>query len=130
MKKKPKSKTKSFYVKKLDRLFSLYIRKKYADEWGMSSCFTCQKQFHYKDLQNGHYISRQYMAGRWEESNCRPQCVVCNVFKKGNYTEYAARLVRDRGAKELERLNKLKRTIKQWSIGELKSLIELYEEKS
>ena len=125
--KQKKSKPKSFYVKKLDRIFSEYIRKKYADEWGMSRCYTCDAQKHWKELQNGHYISRAHMAGRWESQNCRPQCVSCNIFKNGNYTEYAARLVRDLGPDELERLNGLKKMVAQFSIEELKNKIEYYK---
>ena len=57
MKKKPKAKTKSWYVKKLDKVFSEYIRQKYADSFGMVSCFTCDARKHWKDMQNGHFIS-------------------------------------------------------------------------
>lgn len=126
-KSKPKSKPKGWYVKKLDEVFSVYIRKKYSDEFGMTRCYTCDKRGHYKDFQNGHYISRGFMAARWEEQNCRVQCVGCNVFKNGNYTEYAARLVRDLGPDELERLNALKKVIKQWTIKELEEKIAYYK---
>ena len=126
-KKAAKGKKKSFYVKKLDEVFSIYIRKKYSDDFGMTSCYTCDKRGHYKDFQNGHYISRSYMAGRWEEQNCRVQCVGCNLFKNGNYTEYAARLVRDLGPDELDRLNSLKKIIRQWTIPELEERIAYYK---
>ena len=122
-----KTKTKGWYVRQLDKYFSLYIRQKSADHFGMSRCYTCDRRLHFKDLQCGHYIPRAHMNTRWDESNCRPQCAQCNVFKKGNYTEYSIRLIRECGGKELERLNKLKNTIRKWSISELKSEIERYK---
>lgn len=126
MKKKPKARSKGYWVKKLDTVFSRYIRQKYADHFGMSRCYTCSKQVHYKDLQNGHYISRGNMATRWDEENCRSQCVGCNVFKNGNYVEYSARLIDEIGLEKYKELVKKKYTIKQFSIKELQELIKKY----
>lgn len=126
MKKKAKTKTKGYWVKKLDQVFSLYIRQKYSDHFGMTRCYTCDRQLHYKDLQNGHYISRGHMATRWGEDNCRPQCVACNVFRNGNYTEYSYRLLKEIGEEGVDALMKKKKEIRQWSIPELKEMIEKY----
>lgn len=128
MKKKAKAKSKSYWVKKLDSVFSIYIRKKYSDNFGMSYCYTCSKQSHYKDLQNGHYISRGNMATRWDEENCRSQCVSCNVFRNGNYVEYSTRLIEEIGLKKYKALIKKKYEIKQFSIKELQDLIKKYDQ--
>lgn len=129
MKPKPKQKTKGYYVKQLDKFFSIYIRQSYSNDFGMSSCYTCSAVKHYKDLQCGHFISRAHMNTRWDESNVRPQCVACNVFNKGRMDVYAMRLVKECGAGELERLNALKNTIRQWTIQELKTKILFYKDK-
>ena len=51
--------TRSKIVKKLDTVFSQYIRlKNSVDE--ISTCFTCGKQDHWKKLQNGHFQSRKH----------------------------------------------------------------------
>jgi len=126
-KKKAKSKPKGYYVKKLDIVFSQYIRQKYADSFGMSRCYTCLKQAHWKDLQNGHYISRGHMNTRWDEENCRPQCVGCNVFKNGNYTEYAHRLLQEIGEDGLNALMEKKKLIRQWTVKELEEKIAYYK---
>lgn len=126
MKKKPKQKLKGWYVKKLDVVFSQYIRKSYANDFGMAVCYTCGKVAHYKDLQCGHFISRGHMATRWDEENCRVQCPGCNVFKNGNYTEYSYRLLKEIGEEKLDALMAKKKEIKQWSIAELKEKIEFY----
>lgn len=127
MKKKPKPKTKGYWVKKLDTAFSIYIRTKYADHFGLVPCYTCSVKKHYKDMQNGHYISRGHMATRWDEENVRVQCVGCNVFKNGNYTEYSYRLLKEIGAKGLDKLMAKKKEIKQWSVKEIQEKIAYYE---
>src|SRR6185369_5708080 len=127
MQKKPKQKLKSWYVKKLDRVFSKNISKKKAKTFGMTRCYTCDKTAHWKDLQNGHYISRGHMATRWLEENCRVQCSGCNIFKRGNYTEYAYRLLKEIGREGLDALREKKKEIKQWSIQDLKTEIQKYE---
>lgn len=43
-------------------------------------------------MQNGHFISRVYLATRFDEDNCRPQCVGCNVFGNGKTVEFARKL--------------------------------------
>jgi len=56
----PKSKKKPSrgkLVKKLDAVFSQYIRLK-DSVGGYATCFTCGKKDHWKKLQNGHFQSR------------------------------------------------------------------------
>jgi hypothetical protein len=127
---KPKSKTKGYYVKKLDIIFSQYIRKSYANDFGMAECYTCNKVLHYKDLQNGHFISRGHMNTRWDEANCRPQCVGCNVFMNGNYTEYSYRLLKEIGECGMDELMEKKKEMRQFSIQELQELIKKYAQDS
>lgn len=126
MKKKPKAKKKSYWVKKLDDVFSRYIRQKYSDEFGMVRCFTCDAKKPWEEMQNGHYISRGHMATRWDEENCRVQDAACNVFKNGNYTEYSHRLLKEIGEDGLDALMAKKKEIKQWSIKEIQEKIDYY----
>ena len=86
---KPKVKTQAWLKKELDRVFSIYIRQKYD-----KSCYTCGKV---GTLQNGHFVSRQYIATRWDENNCRPQCVGCNIFGNGKPLDFEERLKKDLG---------------------------------
>jgi len=74
--------------KKLDTIFSTYIRLKYADEDLNVKCFTCDKVYHYKKIQNGHFYSRSILSLRWDEQNCRPQCYGCNIVRSCNYIKY------------------------------------------
>ena len=78
--------------KKLDTVFSIFIRLKDADENGYNYCYTCNKRDYYKYLQNGHFISRKYLATRFDEQNCKPQCPACNVFRYGEQYKFGQKL--------------------------------------
>ena len=74
--------TRSKLVKKLDAVFSQYIRQSNSVN-EIATCFTCGKEDHWKKLQNGHFQSRRHYATRWDETNCQVQCAGCNVFRFG-----------------------------------------------
>jgi len=78
------------------KLFSQYIRRKYSNEDGTCTCFTCDKIFpSYKDLQAGHAIPGRKNYVLFLEEVCRPQCPRCNLHYglKGNYQEFIPKLV-------------------------------------
>lgn len=90
-------KTQAQLKKELDKWFSLYIRNKYPKR-----CFTCGKSG--VALQCGHFVPRQYLVTRWEEKNCRPQCVGCNIFGNGKVLDFEDNLVKELGREEVEAL--------------------------
>ena len=86
---KPISKLK----KELDKWFSLFIRLRGSDRLGMVECFTCGNIKYYKSgMQNGHFQSRSNLNTRFDEENCQPQCVGCNMFKQGEQYKFAINL--------------------------------------
>lgn len=99
-----KRKTTSQLTKELDRVFSLFIRQFYANKEGMVKCFTCSTIKHWKEMQNGHYISRSVRVLRWHLDNCRPQCIACNMFKGGNVITYRENLVKELGEEAVKLL--------------------------
>lgn len=78
-------------IEKLDKVFSVYIRRRKAKN-DIAECFTCGKQDHWKKLQNGHFQSRKHYATRWHELNCQVQCAGCNVFRYGEQYKFAKNL--------------------------------------
>lgn len=126
---KPKKKeTRSQLVKKLDKVFSEYIRRKDAIE-GISTCITCGDRKEWKLHQNGHYMSRGHYNTRWDETNCHVQCVACNMFRKGNYTEYALYMISRYGVDYLEELKRKAGSSNKISTVELRELTEVYKKK-
>jgi hypothetical protein len=78
-------------VDKLDKVFSIYIRRRYAKN-DIAKCFTCGKEDHWKKLQNGHFQSRKHYSTRWHEQNCQVQCAGCNVFRYGEQYKFSKNL--------------------------------------
>jgi hypothetical protein len=126
MPRKPSRKT---LVNKADKVFSEYIRRRYADDNGVTECFTCGKNDHWKKLQCGHFQSRKHYATRWNEENCQVQCAGCNVFRYGEQYTFGRNLdiyVREGLAEEL---NILSNKIVKYDNHDLMSLIEYYQNK-
>ena len=83
----------STLVKKLDKIFSIWIRSKDADHAGMVDCFTCGVTKNWKyEIDAGHFQSRGKYATRWNEQNVKPQCKRCNGFRGGEQYRFAKNL--------------------------------------
>jgi len=120
----PKKPTRKGLIKKLDNVFSEYIRRKDAKN-DIATCVTCGKKDHWKKLQNGHFMSRKHYATRWDEDNVGVQCSACNVFRYGEQYLFAKYL----GTEKADMLlNKSRETVKfpDWEIQEM---IDLYKTK-
>jgi|TARA_R110001583_G_scaffold44296_7_gene140366 hypothetical protein len=118
-------------VKKLDAIFSEYIRRKHADKNGIVKCYTCNKKAYWKGegMQNGHFISRSSRILRWREDNCRPQCYACNCMRYGQAYIFGANLNKEFGFNKAEELLiESKKIIKQ-SDQDLLDLIDDYKQK-
>lgn len=101
-----KEKTQAQLKKELDRVFSIYVRQKYADENGNVACYTCGKVMHWKQIQAGHFVSRQYLATRWNEDNVKPQCVGDNIFGNGKPLDFEEHLKEELGEEYVEEMKK------------------------
>lgn len=116
--------------KKLDSVFSLFIRNKYADHRGYVQCVTCKVWKLVKEMQCGHYVKRSCNILRYSEDNCFPQCMPCNVFNHGNYPAYTEFLINEFGANYVLNLVIVSRAIKKWTVRELQELILKYGQKT
>ena len=131
MKKKNTTKKKpsvSYLKKKLDRIFSEYIRRRDSDEEGYGACCTCGIELRWKDGDAGHYIRRGINSTRYHEWNVHLQCRSCNRGGERN-ASYANFLIKKYGPEVLDTLSKLEHQTKRWFTWELEELIEEYKEK-
>ena len=125
MPKTAKKPTRSKLVKKLDTVFSQYIRLSNADNNGYCTCVTCNKTFHWKAIQAGHFMSRKHYSIRWDERNVKPQCVACNVYRAGEQYKYSIFL-----GKELSNVLYLQsKEIVKFTNYELEDMINDYSER-
>lgn len=128
VKKKKRTESRGQLVKKLDSAFSQYIRLREAVD-GEAICVTCGLKLPWKQLQCGHYETRGDFPTRWDETNCHPQCVACNVFRKGNYTVYARYMIARYGADKLDELAKKAKSGTKITTPEIREMIETYKMK-
>tara|TARA_R110001592_G_scaffold101704_3_gene287687 strand:- start:16622 stop:17014 length:393 start_codon:yes stop_codon:yes gene_type:complete len=121
-----RKKTRKNIVKRLDTLFSLYIRLRESDN-EMVKCFTCGKVSHYKkNMQCGHFQSRSAYSTRWDITNCQVQCYGCNVMQQGRQYQFGLNLEKKYGKGTAEKLLiKSKQTVK-YSNEDLQELIQYY----
>ena len=118
--------SRSKLVKKLDTIFSQYIRlKNSVDE--KATCFTCGKVDHWKKLQNGHFQSRKHYSTRWDEKNCQVQCAGCNVFRYGEQYKFSVNLDAKYGEGTAEDLSIKAQQIVKISNFELEEMIKKYK---
>ena len=62
-------------------------------------------------MQNGHWIPRNILSTRFEEMNCRPQCVACNMFQRGKPDVFALNLLEEYGEEKLKELQQRRNEI-------------------
>ena len=118
-------------IKKLDAIFSEYIRRKYSDKNGIVKCYTCNKKAYWKGegMQNGHFISRASRILRWREDNCRVQCYACNVMRYGQNYIFGANLNKEYGYNKADELLIESKKIIRQTDQDLVDLINEYKQK-
>ena len=113
-------------IKKLDKLFSIYIRTRYAMD-NMVRCVTCNTIKHWQEVDAGHFCGRRHYSTRWHPSNVQVQCKSCNGFKAGENYLFGKYLDKTHGVGTADELIKLSREITKFTDQDLKDMIKLYE---
>lgn len=131
MKRKSKRRTPkvSYLKKKLDRVFSVYIRLRDSDESGFCSCITCGAINHWKEVDAGHFYNRDRNSTRYHENNVHAQCRSCNRYQSGETAKYGYNLMNKYDMAILKELNDLQSMYKKWKTYELEELINSFKEK-
>ena len=115
--------------KKLDVLFSQYIRRRNADHLGRVKCFTCGVEKHWKEQQAGHFQSRSHHSTRWDEVNVQVQCLKCNMFRQGEQYKFGLYLDDRFGDGTAEELENRAKTIVKLNRVDYEEAIERYKQK-
>lgn len=118
----------SVLIKKLDTIFSQYIRRRYAIN-NISECFTCGVKNDYKKQQAGHFASRRHYSTRWDEFNVQVQCYSCNICNQGMQFEFGKKLCLKYGDNFAEDLMIKSKEVVKFTESDLLQLIEHYTEK-
>lgn len=109
------------------KLFSEWTRRKWADAQGFVACITCQKMFHWKALQAGHFIAGRGNSILFDERGTNPQCYGCNCHKHGDWPNYMAFMEKKYGQVVIEELKKLSLAPRKFTPDELQEKIAKYK---
>jgi len=124
----PRKPSRKSLVKKLDDIFSKYVRMVNADpHTGLNSCYTCGLVKHWKELQCGHFQTRGHYMTRWNPDNCRPQCGRCNMLSGEQY-RFGLELDREFYSGKAEELEILAHKTAKFSDAELLEMIEHFDQ--
>lgn len=124
-------------IEKLDKTFSIYIRRRYSNN-DIAECFTCGKQDHWKKLQCGHFQSRKHYSTRFgtldendtiTELNCQVQCSGCNVFRYGEQWKFSKNLDTTYFIGLSDQLHQKAKQIAKFDNTDLEMLINKYQNK-
>ena len=80
-------------------------------------------------MQAGHAIGGRHNAVLFDEEIIRPQCCGCNIFKRGNYPVFAAKLVREHGIDWWEKKLIEAQQLKMYTRTDLEEMIKSYRER-
>ena len=116
-------------IRKLDRIFSEYIRLRDADSNGFIHCCTCGKIVYWKRSDCGHYNNRRHLYTRWDEQNCSAQCRNCNRFEEGNKDRFKEYLLKKYGQQVVDLLAVRRTIFRKYHRFELELMIKCYTEK-
>lgn len=114
--------------KELDNAFSLYIRTVHSVD-GICKCYTCGTPRRISDTQNGHCFGRSNRGVRFDERDCRPQCMTCNYYDKRMDNVFKTKLLSEIGEKEFDDLYFKSKQMVKFTDFEASALIELYKKK-
>lgn len=131
VRKTAKPHTISWYKKKADIAHSTATRLRFAEvqdgtpykDW-LVECITCGVKKPVREMQCGHFMSRQYNATRYDEQNTSPQCYGCNVMHQGRQYEFGLALDALYGKDTAKAMHDKAKQPHKLTINELKDIIE------
>lgn len=117
----------SVLIKKLDTVFSLYIRRRYAIN-DIAECYTCGVKKEYKKQHAGHFASRRHYSTRWNKFNVQVQCYSCNICNQGMQFEFGRKLCLQYGNNFAEDLMIESKKIVKFADVDLIDMIQYYND--
>ena len=91
-------------------------------EIGQCVCVTCGKVKPWKGgytMEAGHFLAGRTASTLFAPTNSNPQCTSCNQHLSGNQVNYRIWMQHVYGTEEVERLQRLKATVRQFTRDEL-----------
>jgi len=122
-------------VKKLDAVFSKYIRNLYADKAGRTKCITCGVLKPVAEMHAGHFMSRSKYSTRWMHDpstgmvNVLPQCPRCNLYDSSQSYKFGRKLDAIYGEGTAEKVHQASQQMSKFSLTDIVAMRKMYEQK-
>lgn len=113
-------------IRKLDKVFSLYIRLRDIMPSGFARCISCGHIKRFEDVDCGHFHSRKHMATRFDEDNANAECKFCNRFSADHLIGYQRNLIQKIGRSRFDLLNIKAHSAMHYMDSELEDKIKHY----
>ena len=113
--------------KKLDAVFSEWIRKRDAHGKDYAHCCTCNRAYPWKSMDCGHFIRRQHTAVRWTATNAHAQCKRCNL-QGGEMVNYYQFMLRQYGQDVIDELQRRKHQAPRFRRADYKEMIRFHSQ--
>jgi hypothetical protein len=113
-------------VKKVDTMFSQFVRLRATDHRGMGECYTCGAVRHWSEVDAGHFMSRACMSTRWDEKNVQFQCKRCNM-RSGEQFLFSVHLDQEFGEGTAEALHIASKQTRKFTHAELEQMYYHYK---
>ena len=114
--------------KKLDQVFSQFIRLRGCNDEGYGNCWTCDRLSHWTKVDCGHFITRAKMSTRWMETNCQFQCKQCNM-NGGQQFVFSKKLDEFHGEGTADNILRLSNETRKFSVHELEEMYQYYKQR-
>lgn len=125
-----KSRTLTYYKKRLWSIFSKFIRLRDSDDSGYVTCITCDKPLFWKQSQAGHFIAQHNHPNTiFHEQNVHAQCSQCNIYLHGNQFIYSKKIDLIYGEGKADEIFLLSKIDKKFTSQEYQDLTKEYNEK-
>lgn len=115
------------------KAFSDYIRTRDSLETTGTTthcvCITCKKTVEYKSIQAGHFVGGRTGSILFDEELVYGQCMVCNLFLKGNYDAYNLVMLKKFGGDKVVEFLERKNQVVQYKPSDYEGIIEKYQNK-
>lgn len=112
-----------------DKWFSEFIRLRDSDHNGIATCITSEYRAHWRDMDAGHYISREIEALRYDEKNCHAQSRLANRFQGGQFKDHGFRIEEKYGRGTCHALRQKATRICRHTTADYKFIAETYKER-
>jgi len=113
--------------KKLDRVFSEYIRRLAWTVSVLFKCFICGRPLTFLSSVAGHWRKRRHLGTRWHEKNAHAICPACNTRDESDPSWYLAAMIRAYTPDELQEIIDLSNKEVHFTESEGQEMIKKYQ---